>query len=218
MTITEIKRKGKSELYYVYADNQFFSLIEAEFIVKNKLKVGTEISKQNLEQIKEQSDNLVCVSVALNYISKALKSEHQLVQYLKKHQFCDSAITMAVEKLKSYGYLNDEYLADLIVKSASTQKGKNQIVASLKNKGIKKEQYQEYINNLEGQEGVCLSLAKKWLKGKELPLTTQNKAKLYRHLAGKGFEFETIKSALNSINEINGDEDDWNWFGGSAKN
>ena len=218
MTITEIKRKGKSELYYVYADNQFFSLIEAEFIVKNKLKVGTEISQKNLEQIKEQSDNLACVNVALNYISKALKSEYQLVQYLKKHQFCDSAITLAVEKLKSYGYLNDEYLADLVVKSASLKKGKNQIIVSLKNKGIKKENYEKFISNIQGQSDVCLSLAKKWLKGKNLPLSTQEKAKLYRHLAGKGFEFETIKSALGLIKEFNGDEDDWNWFGWGSKN
>lgn len=218
MTITEIKRKGKSELYYVYADGMFFSLIEAEFIVKNKLKIGTEISKKNLDLIKEQSDNLVCANVALNYVSKALKSEFQLIQYLKKHQFCDSAISLAVEKLKSYGYLNDKYLADLVVKSASTKKGKNQIINDLRNKGIKQDKFEDLINKLSGQEEVCETLTKKWLKNKPLPLTQKDKAKLYRHLAGKGFEFEVIKSVLNKIKEFNGDLDDWNWFGRSAKN
>ena len=207
MTITEIKRKGKSELYYVYADEELFGLLQAEFIYKNKLKSGLEIGRKELERIKNQSDKLTCVNQALGYLSKMIRSEFQVRQYLKKHMYDDETIDEAICKLKSYGYINDEQVATLMVQSLSTKKGKNYIKKELSQKGIDKSQIALLTENLEGQEELCEVLAKKWLKNKVLPLNQNEKAKLYRFLAGKGFEFDVIKRATSKIKL--GYDDDW---------
>ncbi len=207
MTITEIKRKGKSELYYVYVDEELFGFLQAEFIYKYKLKSGLEIGRKELEEIKNQSDKLTCVNQALGYLSKMIRSEFQVRQYLKKHMYDDETIDEAICKLKNYGYINDEQVATLTVQSLSTKKGKNYIKKELSQKGIDKSQIALLTKNLEGQEELCETLAKKWLKNKELPLGQNEKAKLYRFLAGKGFEFDIIKKITSKIKL--GDDDDW---------
>lgn len=211
MIITEIKRKGKSELYYVYADDELYGLLQAEFIYKHKLKTGQEIQKQELDKIKLQSDKLTCSSKALNYVSKMIKSEFQVRQHLKKHGFIDEAIDESIEKLKHYGYINDKQVANFVMQSLEKRKGKNYIKKDLMQKGIKKEQIEEVLENLSGQEETCLEMAKKWLKTKTIPLNQNDKAKLYRFLAGKGFEFDIIRRAMEKTKA--GDEDDWYWFG-----
>ena len=207
MIITEIKRKGKSELYYIYTDDELYGFLQAEFIVKHKLKTGLEIDRQELDKIKVQSDRLSCAAKALNYVSKMIKSEFQVRQYLKKSGFMDEAIDEAIEKLKSYGYINDEQVAIFVVQSLEKRKGKNFIRQDLLQKGIKKEQIERLLDNLSGQDETCLEVAKKWLKTRVLPLSQNDKAKLYRFLVGKGFEFDMVRRVLSKI-EIGG-EDDW---------
>lgn len=207
MEITEIKRKGKSELYYIYADGELCGLFQAEIIYKNKLKTGVEIDLEDLNKIKLESDKLTCFSMALNYVSKMLKTEKQVRDYLKRHLFLEEAIASAVEKLKNYGYINDAEVAKFMIGSLKGRKGKNAIRQDLMQKGIKKEQIDCLLNDLLGQEETCEVQAKKWLKAKTLPLQQNEKAKLYRFLIGKGFEFDVIKKVLNKI-EI-GDDDDW---------
>lgn len=216
MQITEIKRKGKSEQYYVYTDNEFYGLLQAEYIYKSKLKTGQEIKKEELDKIKEQSDKLSCTNHALTYVSKMLKSEKQVRQYLCKYNYSQQAINESIEKLKSYGYINDEYFANLIIQGNKDKKGKNYIKKQLIQKGIGKDSIGELLENLEDNPHACQDQAKKWLKGKELPLDANNKAKLYRFLIGKGFEFETAKRVLQKLNV--GEEDDWNWFNRKSKN
>jgi len=205
--ITEIKRKGKSELYYVYLDNEFYGLLQAEYIYKHKLKTGLEIERDELDKIKEQSDKLSCANHALTYVGKMIRSEFQVRQYLKKYQYSQTAIDEAVEKLKSYGYINDEYMANLLAESMKNKKGKNYIKKQLVQKGIKKEDIERVTQQISDSQDVCEEITKKWLKGKELPLDVNNKAKLYRFLSGKGFEFETIKHVTRKLQA--GEDDDW---------
>ena len=209
MIITNIKRKGKSETYHVYADDSYFALLEAEYIYKYKLKIGTEIDEQKLLQIKMESDKLLCSSTALNYISKSLKTEFQLKNHLRSKNFDLEAIDETLEKLKGYGYLNDEYFANISAKSLSKTKGKKYIKNQLIAKGVSEEKIENALSEIENEDEACFMVAQKWIKGKELPLDIKNKQKLYGFLQARGFGFDVIKTALSKIGceEI---EDDWN--------
>ena len=164
MIISEIKRKGKSELYYIYVDGEFFGLFQAEFIYKHKLKSGQEVDAENLYKIKEQSDRLTCANQALGYVSKMIRSEFQVRNYLKKYGYMDEAIDDAIQKQKSYGYINDEHMATIVTESLKNRKGKNYIKKELMQKGIGKEQIELAVLDLSGQEETCENMANKWLK------------------------------------------------------
>lgn len=208
MKITEIKRKGKSEVYKLFVDGSFYSLFLAEIIVKHHIKINDEINSEVLQEYKKESDMLLCKTMALSYVSKALKTEKQVRDYLKKYGFESIAICDAISKLKEYGYLNDEYYAKLLSNSLSSSRGKRYIKNELKQKGIAEEKIDVALNELKNEDDACFSQAGKWLKGKELPLDKKNKEKLYRFLLGRGFGYDTIKTVLNKIdnNLLNEDE------------
>lgn len=195
MQITLLKQKGKSEEYYIELDYIPKGTIELETIYKHHLKQGQEIDENMFIEIKEESDRLTCFSKALNYISSRLKTEKQMKDYLYQKGYSYNCINEAIEKLKSYGYLNDEYFAKTYVELLGKNKGKKYIKQQLFLKGVKN----DIVDKLEicDDDSACIQVCQKWLKNKQLPLGQKDKEKLYRFLLSRGFEYETIKYAIN---------------------
>lgn len=194
MQITSLKQKGKSEEYYVEIDGEKYGTLMLEVIVKNHLKVGSELSQDELFAIKEQSDQITCFSKALAYISSRLKTEKQMQDYLLQKGYSYECTQNAIQKLKSYGYLNDEYYAKTFAEISGKNKGKRYIKQQLYLKGVKG----DIVDNLQLDDDneACISCCQKWLKGKEFPLCQKDKEKLYRFLLSRGFEYDTIKHAI----------------------
>ena len=217
MVITDIKRKGKSEIYKVFVNDEFFSLFEGEVIVKNHIKIGVEYDSEKLNTFKNESDIIVCYEMALNYVAKSIKTKLQVKTYLKKYKFGNEIIDSSIKKLEDYGYINDGYYANHVVGSMSNNRGKRYIKNQLMLKGVSEQNINCALENIENEDETCENVASKWLKGKPLPLDKKNKEKLYRFLLGRGFEYETIKRVMNNKN-IFGEEDGWNWFNWGWKN
>ena len=123
MIITEIKQKGKSESYYVSFAGELYGTLQLETLVKNHIKLGCEIDEEQLKVIKEDDDNLTCFSRALKYISSRLKTEKQMLEYLRGLNYSQVAIDNAIKKLKDYGYINDEYYAKTFAEVYGASKG-----------------------------------------------------------------------------------------------
>lgn len=197
MQITLLKQKGKSEEYYIELDGEKKGIIQLETIYKHHLKEGKELDEQEFSIIKEESDNLTCFSKALAYISSRLKTEKQMKDYLLAKGYSYEVTKDAINKLKEYGYLNDEYYAKTFAEIAGKNKGKKYIKQQLYLKGVKS----EVVDNLElcDDEESCKQVCQKWLKGKTLPLVQKDKEKLYRFLLSRGFEYETIRRVVNCL-------------------
>ena len=205
MIITDLARRGESELYKVYVDDEFVCLMQAETIVKNKLKKGQEIDKQTFDNVFNQSQILTCKNQAINYVAKCLKTQKQVEIYLKQKGYTDVAIKNAVTLLLDYGYLNDKYYAECFVKSKQNTKGINYIKNALKQKGINANIIDDVTKDYKANEEELLKIAEKYLKNKKMD---QNiKQKLFRHLIGKGFNFDEINKTINKV--LKGVYNDW---------
>lgn len=218
MIITQIKRKGRSESYHVYVDDEYFGIIEYDFIYRYKLKEGTEIDKDKLLKIQIESDNFICSSYALKYISKRFCSEYDLRRYLKKLKFSSEGITNAIKKLKEYGYLDDEKWSERVANNLKSCHGKRYIKQQLQAKGIEDDSINNILDNIGSEEEACLDVAKRWIRMHGKLDDVKNKTKLMRFLGARGFDFGTIRSVLINLNEDVSDLDDWNWFSGNKKN
>ena len=197
MQVTNLVRRGKSELYKIFLDGEYICLLEAEVIVKHKIQTGLKISSQQFEQIRKESENLTCKNMAINYVSKCLKSRFQVFDYLKHKGFLISSINDALDLLEDYGYLNDKYFAEAFIKSKQNTKGKMYLVSALKQKGIKDSIIDEAMQSYEVDEENIIILAQKYLKNKTKDEKT--KQKLYRHLLSKGFTYEQINKVLSQL-------------------
>ena len=197
MQITNLVRRGKSELYKTFVEDEYVCLLEAETIVKNKLKIGTSLSQTKFDEIRVESENLTCKNMAISYVSKCLKSRWQVFNYLKQKGFLPKSINDALDLLENYGYINDKYYAEAFVKSKQNTKGVMYLKSALRQKGVKDSVINEVLSEYEPDQEDIVNLAKKYLKNK--PLDEKIKQKLYRHLLSKGFTYEQVNGALSKL-------------------
>ena len=210
MQITEIKKIGRGDRYSIFIDSVFDGTLEAEILVKHKLKTGDEIDEEQWRQIKLENGKLSAFSRAVGYIEKSLKTQKQLQTYLKEKGFLQESIDDAVQKLREYGYIDDKVYAENYIKTYKDKKGKIKLKFDLLSKGVAadviEEALQEFVDEDE-QYAACEKLLKKYVKNK--PQDIKLKSKAYAHLFSKGFSGDIISRAIGKIfSEV--EDDDWN--------
>ena len=107
-TITQVtvqqKNKKRSNLFL---DGVYYCSLDNILVVKYSLKAGLKISEEKLSQIQEENEFSSAFDLALGYISRYRKTKKQLVEYLVKKGYLLSLANKVVDKLSSYGYVDD---------------------------------------------------------------------------------------------------------------
>lgn len=198
-TITEIKKIGKGERYYLYLDEEFFGIYEAEILARHCLKTGQTFDEEFFENLKIENGDYACFNRGLGALEKSMKSEKMLKTYLREKGYPKECINRAVEKLSEYGYIDDSAFCESYI-SSYPSKSKRKLKYDLLSKGIKEEIIEEKLEKFisdEEEREKCLTYALKYMKSKTFDIKT--KQKFYNHMAGKGFSFEDIAYAWNSL-------------------
>lgn len=202
MIITEIKKVGKGERYSIFIDGIFNGTLEAETMVREKLKTGEEISPERLTQIKLENGKLAAFSRALSYIEKGLRTEKQLRDYLREKGYLEESVDEAIGKLSEYGYIDDRLFAESYIRTYMQRKGKLKLKFELLTKGVEADVAEEALDDILEEDDsleTCRKLLKKYLKSREMD--AKLRAKAYAHLAGKGFESDLISKVLNEVKD-----------------
>ncbi|MCL5438531.1 MAG: RecX family transcriptional regulator [Patescibacteria group bacterium] len=155
---------------------------------------------------------------ALRFLSFRPRSEKEISDYLKKksckagskkssEEINRSVIEKIIQKLKEQRFLNDEEFARWWIEQRTEFKPRSLrlIKIELKQKGINNEIIESQIVDSKLQVPNDLQSARKLVekqmrKYRNLPKEKVYQ-KLFRFLASKGFDYETIKEAIK--NEIN---------------
>ena len=113
-------------------------------------------------------------------------------------------IDRAIDKLKEYGYIDDESFCENYIATYSSSKSKRKIKYELLSKGVDEQIIEEKLATFEDEEeeAVCRRLAEKYLRNKEFDLKT--KQKYFNSMLGKGFDYSLI---LKMWEEITNDRD-----------
>ncbi len=202
--ITDIKPQVKNPTRCnIYLDNVFYCGLELETIMKNRLKIGTEIAEERLNEIQTESESLRALDKALNFISLSKKTKKEVEDYLRKKGYLDGTIETVISKMSTYKFINDEEYAKDYVKSYSKRKGNKLLAMELKRKGVGDSEISEAIEERSDESEGANAVAEKYLRGKEK--TKENAVKCYRYLLGKGFSYDVAKEA--SFKFIGGEED-----------
>lgn len=193
--ITELKLQTKNKnRVNLYLDDEFFCGIELETLMKHNLKVGSEIEKEKLEKLQQESDSQVAFTKVLNLISKTMKTKKQLETYLQQKGYAINVVEYVIKKLEEYNYVNDELYASMYVKQESKKSGINKIKQQLFLKGVAKEIVEKVLSEPLIQENEIENLVNKYMKNREH--TQKEFAKLYAYLMRRGFTYEQIKPFL----------------------
>ena len=181
----------------IEVDGRFFCGMKLETVVKHRLKVCVAVSEEELSRLQLESEKLTALDKALTYITASMKTERDIRTYLRKKGYLEDVSDYVVEKMRSYGYLDDDAYARAYIEHAGKKKGSRLIAMELRQKGVSDEAIEEALSSVSGEEESALEVLKKYLRGKSLDRATLLKA--YRHLMGKGFSCETAKGALERL-------------------
>ncbi len=197
ITTLKIQSRDKDRCN-VYLDGEFAFGLSVESVYKHGLKVGQELSKKQIEELTASDQTSVALSKALSYATKSLKTRYQVKTNLEKKGYDAKTINFVLDKLTSSGIVLDVEYAKRYIETTSSTQGRKLIECKLRAKGIKKADIDYAFSQVvvDSAENAYTVLEKK-LKNK--PVTKENLNKAYRYLAGRGFNYEEISSAISEF-------------------
>ena len=198
MKITQIEQQKRDKTRVnIYVDYSFYCGLNMEAVVQNRLKIGQEIEKDFLDEIQVESEQQTALNKAVKYISKTMKTEKQIIDYLKGKGYVDRVVEFVLGKLKEYNFVDDEMFVNLYIKQSTSSKGKKRLQYELKNKGIDEKLVLEKVNEIETDRETALNLAEKFLSKKKNEKNIREK--LFRFLSYRGFAVDDITYVLRMV-------------------
>ena len=99
--------KDKGNKYKVIIDDDEY-VIHDDTIVKYNLLIKKEITKSELDEILLYNQEMDSFYLALKYISKKMRSEREIREYLKKKEVASAVIDKVIVALRKRNYIDDE--------------------------------------------------------------------------------------------------------------
>lgn len=199
MKVTAITKQVKSEgRYSIFIDEKFAFGLSELGLINSGIKTGTDISSEQLEELKEQADTDKLYNRAIGLLARRPRSEWELKDYLKRKKASDEKIESILNVLSIRGYVNDESFARRwienrrLLKPISTRKLK----LELKQKRISESIITTALSSDTSDDVTEL---KKLIQKKRTQSRYQDDQKLMQYLARQGFGYQDIKEALTDI-------------------
>ena len=197
ITQVSVQEKNKKRCN-LFIDGEFKAGILVETAIKFGLKKGKEIDEESLFFMLTENEKKEAVEKAVDYATKGLKTKKQVRDNLLNKGYSIESVYHAIDTLKNYGLIDDVNYAKRYIESCGKTQGRKLIYFKLMQKGIKKEDVEKAFGEAEYTAGDgAFTIAEKYMKGKER--SRENKVKAYRYLAGKGFDYDDINSALGKL-------------------
>ncbi|GLC90304.1 recombination regulator RecX [Lysinibacillus piscis] len=211
--ITKIARqKNNPERYNIYLNEEYAFPVDEAILLQFGLTKGKVLDEFEIQEMAYEDEIRKAFNKALNFLSYQMRSEHEVKKKLLTLEFGEAVILEAIQKLKSYGFLNDETYSKALLdtKKATMKKGPKAIRQDLMKKGIDKTLQDEVLATYSFEEQVKLAsqLADKVVRSEKKKTPTQIKAKIQDFLLRKGYNFSVVEEVLSQI-VLEQDEDNW---------
>jgi len=207
ITKIEIQKKIKDRVN-LYIDEEFYCGLSLETIMKFHLKENQELSPEQLDFLKNNTEKEVATNKAIKFISKVQKTKKEVFDYLLKKGYEKELCDCVIAKLEEYKFIDDEQYIKNFTKFKCKHNGSRKIINELNLKGLDKEKCEETVNELANDKVSIKAVLDKYLKNKERNFKTKQKA--YRFLSSKGYNYEDINEIINKFFKEDSQNEDWN--------
>lgn len=161
------------------------------------IEEGADLSEADYNQIVSEILIPRCKKRALHLLEKQDRSEKNLRDKLKEGGYPEEIIDIAIDYINDYGYLDDARMAASHIRFYQDSRSKLRLKQDLIGKGISS----EVIDRVLEEEYTCdeSELIEKLIMKKHYDnenATYEERAKMYRFLAGRGFSSDSINRVL----------------------
>ena len=200
--------KGSSNKYKVIIDDETYTLYD-DVIIKYNLLMKNEIDEKTFNEMINTNNELLGYYESIRYITKKLRSELEIYEYLHKKEIPEDIIKKNIKKLKENGFINDDvflkcYISDQL---NLTNHGPLKIKKSLIKLGIDESLVSDAINNIDYDliYNKINNYIDKKIKLNHNSSSYMLKVKIQNDLINLGYDKSLINDILN-MKEINDDE------------
>ncbi len=176
----------------------------ADFVLYKKeyesygIEDGADLPEASYEEIVTEILIPRCKKRALHLLEKQDRSEKNLRDKLREGGYSEDVIDIAIDYINEYGYLDDARMAASHIRFYQDSRSRQRIKQDLMNKGISSDVIDRVLEeeySADEQELIARLLEKKHYDSESA--TYEDKGKMYRFLAGRGFSSDAIKRALS---------------------
>ncbi len=196
MKITAIKQQERLKgRYSIFVDEKYtFSLSEGT-LLDEKIYVGQELSADQVKACKKLSADDKAYNLTLAYVARRPRSRWELTDYFRRKKYDEEVGKQILEKLERLGFVNDETFARSWVENRRLLKpvSKRRLSQELRQKRIADELISTILEEDETDE---LDTLRELIARKRKQTKYQDDLKLMQYLAGQGFNYGDIKTAL----------------------
>ena len=204
ITALVVQRKNPNRVN-VHLDGEFaFGLSR---IVAAWLRVGQELSEEKIEQLVAEDGYERAFQQAMLFLSYRARSEAEIRQNLRKHEYPETVIEHTLERLRRDGLANDDQFAQAWVENRNTfrPRSRRMMAMELKQKGLADEAIQSAIETVDDEASAYEAARKRAARFKGLEWIDFRK-KLSEFLARRGYSYAVIAPVVTRIwNETHAD-------------
>lgn len=197
ITALEAQKKNPNRVN-IHLDGEFaFALAR---ITAAWLKVGDSLSDEKIAQLQGEDERERALQQALLLLSYRARSEKEIRQNLKKHEYSEAAIEHTLTRLRENRLANDNEFAQAWVENRSTfrPRSRRALTMELRQKGIDEETVKEAVSGVD-EEALAYETARKRAPRLTVLEWGEFRKKLSEYLARRGFPYPVVTSVVARI-------------------
>ncbi len=207
MIVTDMQKR-RHRLTALFLDGQPV-MIDTETLLFSGVRLGQEMSEQELLALQTRSDHNRAYEKALYLLEYRAHSRKELLTKILR-EYNEQAANQAVERVAELGLLNDrQYAADLAEEFLNRKGyGIHRVQMELARRGIDRDLAKEVLLNIQTdpEEELKKQILKKY---KTLPIDRKEVEKVVAAMVRRGYEFAQVRRALKNLSEEIEVEEPW---------
>lgn len=191
---------GKNNKVHLLLDGEYAMTADSDFVAFSGLHDNMILDDEALTDLQGKVNARRAFNKASDLLALRDHSEKELLQKLRQKGFADGA-EEAMEKLKSYGYLDDSRFALRFAQELQRVKhyGKKRIEQELYRKGVSRDVVSDTLEQLSFDEDALPALIeRRYLRQLD---TEKGVQKTVAALQRMGYSFGEIRDALQKVQE-----------------
>ncbi len=198
--ITAIRSgRGRRERVSVSLDGRFAFSLEAEVAIKERLKVGQELSSSQIEALAKSDHFHRCLNAAFHYLNYRPRSEFEVKEQLQRRGFDSDSIEATMARLKERGLVDDVAFAQFWKDNRGWFSPRSQrlIKLELKQKGVASDIIDQVVNTVDDDSAYQAAVG----KTRSLPRTDYQsfRRRLGEYLRRRGFSYRVINHVVKQV-------------------
>lgn len=200
--ITSIKQQKAKNRVNIYLDDKFGFGIDLDSFVLLNLRVGQEMTTDDIEKAKNTSDFQKSLEKVYRFAMTRPRSEKEFRDYFKRKNFDESNHESILKKLRHLDFLDDTKFAKWWVDQRIKTKPIKVIKLELSQKGIDRNTIEDVLSETEIDEEKLAKnlLEKRMYRWKGLDKKTA-KQKMSQFLMSKGFDWDVIEKTITPLTQ-----------------